>query len=96
VYSALVTRTTVPGWTSLVCLQVVFSGATLMAVGMLGDYVARIYDEAKARPLYVIADTINLAGNSGDVARAIVLPARDEEARQQVESDRQQVPTYRR
>jgi glycosyltransferase involved in cell wall biosynthesis len=96
VYSALVTRTTVPGWTSLVCLQVVFSGATLMAVGMLGDYVARIYDEAKARPLYVIADTINLAGNSGEVARAIVLPARDEEPRQQVESDRQQVPTYRR
>jgi dolichol-phosphate mannosyltransferase len=96
VYSALVTKTTVPGWTSLVCLQVVFSGATLMAVGLLGDYVARIYEEAKGRPLYVIADTINLARNPQDVVRAIVLPPRDGEARQQAESDRRQVPSYRR
>jgi len=95
-YSALITKTTVPGWTSLVCLQVVFSGATLMAVGLLGDYVARIYEEAKGRPLYVVADTMNLARNPEDVVRAIVLPERGGDARQQAERDRRQVPTYRR
>lgn len=55
IYSAVVEKTTVPGWTSLVCLQVVFSGATLMAVGLLGDYVARIYEETKGRPLYIVS-----------------------------------------
>ena len=52
-YEALVLKTTVRGWSSLVCLQLVFSGATLTAVGLVGDYVARIYEESKGRPLYV-------------------------------------------
>src|ERR1700730_612438 len=78
VYSALVTKTTVPGWTSLVCLQVVFSGATLMAVGLLGDYVGRIYEETKGRPLYVITSTINIISDGRNVARAVVLPARED------------------
>jgi len=78
VYSALVEKTTVPGWTSLVCLQVVFSGAILMAVGLLGDYVARIYEEAKGRPLYVVTDAINIHKDAADVARAVILPSREE------------------
>ena len=38
----LVAKTTIPGWTSLVCLQIVFSGTILTAVGLVGSYVARI------------------------------------------------------
>jgi polyisoprenyl-phosphate glycosyltransferase len=77
-YSAVVEKTTVPGWTSLVCLQVVFSGATLMAVGLLGDYVARVYEEAKNRPLYVVTDTINICTDAREVPRAVVMPQRNE------------------
>ncbi len=44
----------VPWWTWLVSFQVALSGLTLLAVGVTGDYVARIYDELKARPLYVV------------------------------------------
>jgi polyisoprenyl-phosphate glycosyltransferase len=55
-FQALITKTTVPGWTSLVCLQIIFSGAILMAVGVLGNYVGRIYEESKHRPLYVVSD----------------------------------------
>lgn len=54
-------RTTVRGWSSLVCLELVFHGATLTAVGLVGDYVARIYEECKGRPLYVVDDTRNLS-----------------------------------
>lgn len=49
------------GWTSLVFLQCFFSGLTLICVGLMGDYVARIYEEAKRRPLYVANDLLNLA-----------------------------------
>ena len=75
-YAALVMKITVPGWTSLVALQVIFSGATLTAIGLLGDYVARIYEEAKGRPLYVLSDTVNLRQPEQEISRAVVLPAR--------------------
>lgn len=35
-------------------LAILLQGATLLALGVLGEYVVRIYDEAKARPLYVL------------------------------------------
>lgn len=72
-YVALILRTTVPGWTSLVALQVIFSGATLTAIGLLGDYVARIYEEVKSRPLYVVTDAVNLKHPDQQVARSIIL-----------------------
>jgi len=51
---------TVPGWTSLMVV-LCFSNAVLMLiVGILGEYIGRIYEEGKARPLYVISDTWNL------------------------------------
>src|SRR5262249_18721465 len=68
-------RTDIRGWTSLVCLQVIFSGATLMAIGLIGDYLARLYEEAKGRPLYVIASIENLSGPVMAVPRAFVLPS---------------------
>ncbi len=61
VYETLVLHSTVRGWSSLVCLQLIFSGATLAAIGMVGDYVARIYEEAKCRPLYVVTEAINVS-----------------------------------
>ncbi len=61
IFEALVLKTTVRGWSSSICLQVIFSGATLTAVGLMGDYVARIYEEVKGRPLYVLGETWNVA-----------------------------------
>ena len=49
----------VPGWTFIVVLVAVFSGVQLLMVGILGEYVGRIYEEVKRRPLYVVADTVN-------------------------------------
>ena len=36
-----------------------FSGTILISLWMIGEYIARIYDESKARPQYIIEKTIN-------------------------------------
>jgi len=77
VYLAVVTKVTVPGWTSLVCLQFIFSGATLIAIGLVGDYIARMYEELKSRPLYVVARTLNLGSPARPPDKALVI--REEE-----------------
>lgn len=52
-------NSTEPGWTSLMVAITLFSGVQLLSLGVLGEYIARIYDESKNRPLYIIKDKIN-------------------------------------
>jgi dolichol-phosphate mannosyltransferase len=61
VYLALWTTTLVPGWASVVAMQCIFSGMILLALGAVGDYVARTYEETKNRPLYVVTELLNLS-----------------------------------
>jgi glycosyltransferase involved in cell wall biosynthesis len=72
VYLALWTTTLVPGWASIVALQCAFSGMILLALGAIGDYVARTYEETKDRPLYVVTEICNIPEPRG-VARAVIL-----------------------
>jgi glycosyltransferase involved in cell wall biosynthesis len=44
----------VPGWATLVCGMMFFSGVQLLSIGILGEYVGRIFDEVKQRPVYVV------------------------------------------
>lgn len=60
IYVRFVTGQVVPGWTSLACLQILFSGATLFCLGLIGDYIGRIYEETKRRPLYLVRELTNL------------------------------------
>lgn len=53
---------TVPGWTSLIAAMLVLGGIQLMSLGLLGQYVSRIYEETKKRPLYFIRDSIGISG----------------------------------
>jgi hypothetical protein len=48
---------TVRGWTSLLVLAVMLGGANLVATAIVGEYVSRVYFQAKHRPLYVVAET---------------------------------------
>ena len=50
----------VPGWTSLMVAQCIIGGSILMGLGMVGSYVARIFEEVKGRPLYVVAKSFNV------------------------------------
>lgn len=51
---------TIPGWTSLMVVLCLSNAALLTAVGILGEYVGRIFEEGKERPLYIVADAWNL------------------------------------
>lgn len=53
---------TVPGWTTIMILVALGSSAQLLVMGILGEYVGRIYEEVKRRPLYAISEEINLPG----------------------------------
>lgn len=47
------------GWTTLTILISVFSGVQLIFLGIIGEYIAAIFDEVKARPHYIIDEEIN-------------------------------------
>lgn len=49
-----------PGWTSLMCTMTFLSGIILISLWMIGEYIARIYDETKERPQYIIKKKINI------------------------------------
>jgi glycosyltransferase involved in cell wall biosynthesis len=44
----------IPGWATLACGMMFFSGVQLISIGILGEYVGRIFDEVKQRPVYVV------------------------------------------
>lgn len=50
----------VPGYASLMSVILFFNGISLIGIGVLGEYLARIFVEVKARPLYIVSETIGL------------------------------------
>ncbi|MFD2933551.1 glycosyltransferase family 2 protein [Spirosoma flavum] len=62
------------GFTALLFVIVLFSGVQLIALGLIGEYVLRIFFQAKGRPLYVIREVIRqqqrqpLPGHSADIS----------------------------
>jgi glycosyltransferase involved in cell wall biosynthesis len=50
---------TVRGWTALVVLILVIGGTILVSLGLIGEYVARIYEEVKRRPIYIVKNRRN-------------------------------------
>jgi dolichol-phosphate mannosyltransferase len=46
----------VPGWASIVFAVGLLGGVQLVILGVMGEYIARIYDEVKRRPLYIVRD----------------------------------------
>lgn len=49
-----------PGWTSLMVTITFLGGTILISLGMIAEYIARIYEESKGRPQYIIDKTINI------------------------------------
>jgi dolichol-phosphate mannosyltransferase len=56
-WQALFTDTTVPGWASLIAVILFFNGVSLIHQSVIGEYVGRIYEESKNRPLYIVRET---------------------------------------
>ncbi|WP_230533008.1 glycosyltransferase family 2 protein [Microvirga roseola] len=61
--------TDLPGFPSLIVSVMFFSGIQLMSLGIVGEYVGRIFAEVKRRPLYVVAERI---GGAAEVSSSLV------------------------
>ncbi len=59
VYVGYVLGLGVPGWTSLVILNILLSGLVLICLGLVGEYVGRIFEEVKRRPLYIVRQRLD-------------------------------------
>lgn len=66
VVRALLFGDPVAGWPSLAAIVTLFGGLQLMCLGIIGAYIARIYIEAKNRPLYIVAETEDMFLESSD------------------------------
>jgi dolichol-phosphate mannosyltransferase len=65
-YHKLVTGLAIPGWTSTIMTACFFGALNALGIGILGEYVLRIYDQVRGRPLYVVDRTVNLDAAAGD------------------------------
>ncbi|HZX93842.1 MAG TPA: glycosyltransferase family 2 protein [Myxococcales bacterium] len=52
---------TVPGWTTVIVMVSLLAAVQLIMTGILGEYIGRIYEQVKLRPLYVLSELINCA-----------------------------------
>ena len=58
IYQRLFTNTTITGWTSVIVVNLFFFGIVLIILGIIGEYIGRIYEETKNRPLYILKDKL--------------------------------------
>jgi dolichol-phosphate mannosyltransferase len=56
----LFTQRWVTGWTALIIAILFLGGAQLISLGIIGEYIGRLYGEAKRRPLYLVRETLGL------------------------------------
>lgn len=59
-YQRLFIGNTIPGWASTLAVSLFFNGIVLVILGIIGEYIGRIYDEVKGRPLYIVRDVRNV------------------------------------
>ncbi len=71
----------VPGVTTVLLAVLLLGGIQLITVGIIGEYLGRVYDEVKGRPLYVVEQRLNADPPPGDVgvADAVAVAAAPEE-----------------
>ncbi len=63
-YLKLATDATIQGWTSLMLVVLFLGGMQLLILGIIGEYLGRIYDETRKRPLYVIAEKLGFGNQT--------------------------------
>jgi glycosyltransferase involved in cell wall biosynthesis len=65
VVKTLVLGVDVPGYSSLIVIILFLGGVQLVVMGLIGEYIGRIYKEVKARPIYVVERTHGLPSRGG-------------------------------
>lgn len=59
------------GWASSMAVSLFFNGVMLIVLGIMGEYVGRIYEEVKARPLYIVGELIGFDEKNNDEKKEI-------------------------
>ena len=59
----LVNHTPIFNFGLIISINILMFGIVLISIGIMGEYIGRIFDESKARPNYIIASTINYKGD---------------------------------
>ena len=60
-------RNRVDGWPTIVTILLFFSGINLLSLGIVGEYIARIFDEVKGRPLYLVRQSRGQATHASNL-----------------------------
>jgi hypothetical protein len=60
-----------PGFGTITIIVLLIGGMILLALGVIGEYVARIYDEVKHRPLYIVREERNRPDGAGPAVAAV-------------------------
>jgi dolichol-phosphate mannosyltransferase len=60
----LFTRIWVPGWTLLFIAMLFLGGVQMLSLGIVGEYIGRIYTEVKQRPLYLVREVLSHSSSS--------------------------------
>ena len=76
VYLRLFTQETITGWASMMVIMLFLGGVQLLTLGIIGEYIGRIYDEVKHRPLYLIDETLGFGHIPIDTAGQSTSPPR--------------------
>ncbi len=66
IYQALFTETTVSGWASLITVLLFSQGIVFIMLGIMGEYIGRIFDEIKNRPIYIVSEAIGFDPNKAN------------------------------
>ena len=78
IFCKLFTAWAIPGWTSHILTGSFFGALNALGISILGEYVIRIYDQVRGRPLYVVDRTVNVSGTLRvplDVAGTLRVPS---------------------
>jgi len=58
-YQRLFTHSTTAGWASMIAIVLLSQGVVLMVLGLMGEYIGRIFEEIKDRPIYIVDEVLN-------------------------------------
>ncbi len=90
-YHKLLTGLATPGWTSITMAASFFGALNALGIAILGEYVIRIYDQVRARPLYLVSRQVNFERQPNDG----LCPADDDE-RPEIETEQDRMARVER
>jgi undecaprenyl-phosphate 4-deoxy-4-formamido-L-arabinose transferase len=60
IYNYIINGSTVPGFVFIVCIISLFSGAQLLALGVIGEYLSRVYERTSDKPAFLVSESIGI------------------------------------